>query len=121
MNEEDWGVNVNKPIKINNKVGDSMLGKIKASCNYVTANSRYVSINYKKLDEYIKTIDCKKIKFWLNSNPYNLFDMEIDKIINFMLLFDSIDYCFWGQPKWTIETIEGKKDGSDALLYALWC
>lgn len=119
MNEEDCGVNVNKPIKINNKVGDSMLEKIKASCNYVTENSRYVSINYKKLDEYIKTIDCKKIKFWLSSNPYNLFDMEIDKIINFMLLFDSIDYCFWGQPKWTIETIEGKKDGSDALLYSL--
>ena len=96
-----------------------MLEKIKVSCNYVAANSRYVSINYKKLDEYIKTIDCKKIKFWLSSNPYNLFDMEIDKIINFMLLFDSIDYCFWGQPKWTIETIEGKKDGSDALLYRL--
>ena len=54
MNEEDWGVNVNKPIKINNKVGDSMLEKIKASCNYVTASSRYVSINYKKLDEYIR-------------------------------------------------------------------
>ena len=36
-----------------------------------------------------------------------------------MLIFDSINYCFWGQPKWTIETVEGKKDGSDALLYAL--
>lgn len=45
--------------------------------------------------------------------------MKIDKVINFMLLFDSINYCFWGQPKWTIETIEGKKDGSDALLYTL--
>ena len=61
----------------------------------------------------------RKIKFWLSSNPYNLFDMNIDKIINFMLIFESIDYCFWGQPKWTIETIEGKKSGSDALLYTL--
>lgn len=89
------------------------------SCDYVATNSKYVSINYEKLDEYIKTIDCEKIKFWLSSNPYNLFDMGIDKTINFMLIFDSIDYCFWGQPKWTIETIDGKKDGSDALLYAL--
>ena len=89
------------------------------SCDYVASNSKYVSINYEKLDEYIKTIDCEKIKFWLSSNPYNLFDMGIDKTINFMLIFDSIDYCFWGQPKWTIETIDGKKDGSDALLYAL--
>lgn len=96
-----------------------MLEKIKSSCNYVALNSKYVSINYKKLNEFIKTIDIKKIKFWLSNNPYDLFEMKIDKVINFMLLFDSINYCFWGQPKWTIETIEGKKDGSDALLYTL--
>ncbi len=96
-----------------------MLEKIKTSCNYVAKNSKYVAINYDVLDEYIKTIDMRKIKFWLSSNPYNLFDMNIDKIINFMLIFESIDYCFWGQPKWTIETIDGKKSGSDALLYAL--
>lgn len=96
-----------------------MLEKIKTSCDYVATNSKYVSINYEKLDEYIKTIDCEKIKFWLSSNPYNLFNMDIEKIINFMLIFDSINYCFLGQPKWIIETIEGKKDGSDALLYAL--
>ncbi len=96
-----------------------MLEKIKKSCDYVTERSKYVTINYKKLDEYIKTIECQKIKFWLSSNPYGLFDMNIDKIINFMLLFDSIDYCFWGEPKWTVETTEGPKDGSDALLYTL--
>lgn len=96
-----------------------MLEKIKESCNYVAKNSKYVSINYDVLDEYIKHIDLRNLKFWLSSNPYNLFDMDIDKIINFMLIFDSIDYCFWGQPKWTIETLEGKKDGCDALLYAL--
>lgn len=102
-----------------NNRNTSMLDKIKNSCNYVSENSKYVSINYKKLDEYIKTIDCKKIKFWLSNNPYNLFDMDFDKIINFILIFDSIDYCFWGQPKWTITTVEGEKDGSDALLYSL--
>ena len=32
-----------------------MLEKIRESCNYVAENSRYVSINYDKLDEYIKT------------------------------------------------------------------
>ncbi len=96
-----------------------MLEQIKESCNFVALNSKYVKIDYKKLNEYINTIDYKKIKFWLSSNPYNLFDMEMDKIINFMLLFDSIDYCFWGEPKWTIKTKDGEKDGSDALLYAL--
>lgn len=101
------------------EVGSSMLEEISVSCDYVRENSQYVAINYDKLDEYIKTIDCGEVKFWLSSNPYGLLDMEIDKVINFMLLFDSIDYCFWGEPKWTIDTNEGKKDGSDALLYAL--
>ena len=96
-----------------------MLEEIRVSCDYVRENSQYVAINYDKLDEYIKTIDCSEVKFWLSSNPYGLLDMKIDKVINFMLLFDSIDYCFWGEPKWAIETDEGKKDGSDALLYAL--
>ena len=47
--------------------------------------------------------------------------MAIDKIINFLLMFDSIDYSFFGDGdiKWTIDTDGGKKDGSDALLYAL--
>lgn len=96
-----------------------MLEKIIESCNYVAENSKYVSINYDALDNYIKNIDISKIKFWLSNNPYNLFDMNIDKVINFLLLFDAIDYCFWGHPKWTIETSEGTKDGSDALLYVL--
>ncbi len=98
-----------------------MLEKIKDTCSYVSKNSKYVGINYEKLDEYIKTIDNSKVKFWLSSNPYGLFDMSIDKIINFLLVFDSIDYSFFGDGdiKWTIDTDEGKKDGSDALLYAL--
>ena len=96
-----------------------MLEKIKESCNYVAQNSQHVTINYEVLDEYIKNIDLKKVKFWLSSNPYNLFEMSIDKIINFMLAFEAIDYCFWGEPKWTIKTEEGLKDGSDALLYSL--
>ena len=96
-----------------------MFEEIKKSCDYVAKNSKYVSINYDKLDEYIKTIDCRDVKFWLSSNPYGLFDMSIDKVINFMLIFEAIDYCFWGETKWTIETDEGNKDGSDALLYAL--
>ena len=40
---------------------DNILEKIKTSCNYVSMNSRYVSIDYEKLDEYIKIV--KKLNF----------------------------------------------------------
>lgn len=96
-----------------------MLNIIKESCKYVIDNSEYVKINYEKLDEFIKIIDCNNIKNWLTYNPYNLLDLDVESIINFLLIFEAIDYSFWGQTKWTIETSEGFKDGSDALLYAM--
>ena len=45
--------------------------------------------------------------------------MGIEKIVNFLLVFESIDFSFWGNPKWTIDANGDKKDGSDALLYLM--
>lgn len=96
-----------------------MLEEIIDSCEYVMKNAKFVTINYDKLNDFIKNIDCKELKHWLSNNPYNILDLGIENVINFMLLFIAIDYSFWGTPKWTIETELGQKDGSDALLYAM--
>lgn len=96
-----------------------MLDKIKSTCHYVVDNSKYVKINYAKLDEFISDIKYENLKNWLLFNPYNLLQLDIETIINFLLIFESIDYSFWGQPKWEINTEEGIKDGSDALLYVM--
>ena len=96
-----------------------MLDKIRSSCQYVAYNSQYVKINYDKLDKFISNIDCSNLKNWLMYNPYDLLNLDVETIINFLLIFESIDYSFWGQPKWMIDTEEGIKDGSDALLYVM--
>ena len=96
-----------------------MLDKIRSSCQYVADNSKYVKINYDKLDKFISNIDCSNLKNWLMYNPYDLLKIDVETIINFLLIFESIDYSFWGQPKWMIDTEEGIKDGSDALLYVM--
>ncbi len=96
-----------------------MLDKIKYTCQYVIDNSEFVKINYNELDKFIKKIDCNNLKNWLTYNPYNLLELDIETIVNFLLIFESIDYSFWGQPKWKVETNEGIKDGSDALLYVM--
>ena len=97
----------------------NMLEKVIDSCKYVMNNAKFVTINYDQLNEFIKTINCKDLKHWLSNNPYNILDIGIENVINFMLLFESVDYSFWGIPKWTINTDLGEKDGSDALLYAM--
>ena len=96
-----------------------MLEKISSSCQYVAYNSKYVKINYDVLDKFINNIDFSNLKNWLMYNPYDLLNLDVETIINFLLIFESIDYSFWGQPKWMIDTEEGIKDGSDALLYVM--
>ena len=36
-----------------------------------------------------------------------------------MLVYEAIDFSFWGNPKWTIDIPTGKEDGSIALLYVI--
>ena len=56
---------------------------------------------------------------WLSSSPFGLLELPVETIINFLLIYESIDFSFWGSPKWSIETDSDKLDGSIALLYAL--
>lgn len=96
-----------------------MLNEIIKSCEYVVNNSKSVKINETKLDEFIDTIKNVKTSHWLSFSPYNLLDLKVETIINFLLVYESIDFSFWGNPKWTIDTDNGKEDGSIALLYAI--
>ena len=86
-----------------------MLDKIRSTCKYAADNSTYVKINYNKLDDFIKTIVPSNLKSWILYNPYNILELDVETLINFLLIFQSIDYSFWGQPKWKISTEEGIK------------
>lgn len=96
-----------------------MLSKIISTTKYVSDNSTNVKINEEKLNEFVNSIKDIKISHWLSFSPYNLLDLPVETIINFLLVYESIDFSFWGNPKWTIETIDGKEDGSIALMYAI--
>ena len=96
-----------------------MLEKVIESCKYVSNNSKYVKINEKSLNEFVSSIKQMQLVHWLSSSPYGLLEMPIDKIINFLLVYESINFSFWGNPKWTIEVENKKEDGSIALLYAI--
>lgn len=94
---------------------------IDETTKYVSEHSKYVTINYQKIDEIIALNDWKNTKYWMECNPFGLLDMELRDIINFLLLYHTVGLCcFWGEPKWELETEDGKKtDGSFGLAYAL--
>lgn len=62
-----------------------MYYKVLDSCRYVMNNSQYVKIDYKKLDQFISQIDTDNLKNWLLFNPYNLLELGVEKIVNFLL------------------------------------
>ncbi len=96
-----------------------MLDEIMKSCKYVVNNSKSVKINEKQIDKFVEKINKVETKHWLSFSPYNLLDLPTETIINFLLVYDAIDFSFWGEPKWEINTINGKESGSIALLYAI--
>lgn len=96
-----------------------MLENILESCKYVSVNSENVKINKDKLKKFTREISNTKIEHWLAFSPYGLLDLPINTLINFLLIYDSINFSFWGNPKWTIEANCRQEDGSIALLYAL--
>lgn len=98
----------------------NLLNRIKESSKYVSDNSKNVKINYEKIDEIIEGGEFNAIRYWLDTNPFNILDMNYRDIVNFLLLYHTIgDYCFWGDPKWEIDTEVGKLDGSYAIMYIL--
>lgn len=98
----------------------SLLNKISSSTKYVVENSKYVKINYNNIDKIINNGNFDKISYWLENNPFGILDMGYRDLVNFMLVYHTIgDYCFWGEPKWEIETEVGKLDGSYAIMYIL--
>ncbi len=96
-----------------------MLDQIIKSCEYVANNSKSVKINEKELDKFIETIKEIEPRHWLSFSPYNLLDLPTETIINFLLIYEAIDFSFWGNPKWTVDTDNGREDGSIALLYVI--
>ena len=85
-----------------------MLDEIMKSCKYVVNNSKSVKINEKQIDKFVEKINKVETKHWLSFSPYNLLDLPTETIINFLLVYDAIDFSFWGEPKWEINTINGK-------------
>lgn len=96
-----------------------LLDNISNSTKKVVENACYVKINYDVLDKVIEDGRFNKTKYWLEDNNLGLLDLSSKDIINFLLIYHTIgDYCFWGDPKWTIyDDKQNKLDGSIAMMY----
>ena len=97
-----------------------MLDKVLETCHFVVDNAEHVKINYDKANELIE----EPLKFdnvhYLTKVPYGIYDMSTKDIVNFLLIYDAINFSFWGNPKWTIHVNGKNLDGAIALLHCMF-
>lgn len=96
-----------------------MLKKIIETCDFVSSNSKHVRINETAITSVLDKFKNIKTEHWLLCNPYNILDLDTKDLINYLIIYSSMDYSFWGDPKWTIETEKGSEDGAFALVKVL--
>lgn len=97
-----------------------MLDKIIPTCRFVVDNANHVKINYAKIKELIDELLVFDNVHYLTKVPYSVYDMSTKDIVNFLLIYDSIDFSFWGNPKWTIDANGEYLDGGIALLHCVF-
>ena len=94
-----------------------MLNKVLETNKFVVDNAKYVKINYEKVNELIDELLKFNNVHYLTKVPYDVYSMSTKDIINFLLIYDSIDFSFWGNPKWTINADGKELDGGSGENY----
>jgi len=97
-----------------------MLNKVLETSRFVVDNAKHVKINYDKANQLIDELLRFDNVHYLTKVPYGVYDMNTRDIINFLLIYDSIDFSFWGNPKWTIDANGKDLDGGIALLHCIF-
>lgn len=87
---------------------------------FVVDNAKHVKINYDKVDTLVDELLKFNNVHYLTKVPYDVYGMSTKDLINFLLVYDSIDFSFWGNPKWTIDANGKNLDGGIALLYCIF-
>lgn len=89
---------------------------MKEEFKYVVDNSKYVSINYDKVNDFINELGEPKYEHW--SKEVNL-TLSEEKWILLAFIIESMNFCFWQKPKWKVEYNKELVSGSNALFFSI--
>lgn len=95
------------------------MNKILETTKFVVDNSASVTINRENIAKFSKTFHHDNPRHWLNASPINYLHLNDEDMLTFLLVFDSTSFCYWGDPKWTVEYNGKKLDGSWAMIAAI--
>ena len=75
------------------------MNKILESTKFVVENSAFMRINSERLVEFANGFDHGTAKHWLSATPFNFSRFSDEDKLHFLIIFNAISFCYWGEPK----------------------
>lgn len=95
------------------------MNKILATTRFVVCNSNSVKINQEKVLEFSSSFNYGKVQHWISAAPFNFSSFSKEEKLHFLIILNALSFCYWGEPKWTIEDNGRKFDGAWGMIVAL--
>ena len=85
----------------------------------VVARSRHVHLDRGSVAEVCDRFIPADVQYWMDAAPFDFSGMSDEEKCNFILVFSSVNFCYWGDPKWTVEHRGRKFDGAWGMVASL--
>ncbi|MBI2451526.1 hypothetical protein HYV50_00440 [Candidatus Pacearchaeota archaeon] len=95
------------------------MNKVLSSAEFVVENAKHVKINKNKIKEFCKNFHHGNVNHWLSEAPLDFSKLNEEEILNFLLVYSAIGFCYWGDPPWSINYSGKKHTGSFAMISAI--
>ncbi len=95
------------------------MNQILRSTQFVIKNSKYVVIDRGAVKQAAKNFSFKSFKHWLLASPVVLPKLPDNELLHFLLLLNSLSFCYWSEPKWTVMYRNQTLDGAWAMIAVL--
>lgn len=95
------------------------MNKILETTKFVVDNSKSVKIDISRLNNFAETFEHGSVRHWLSEAPFNFSHFSDEDKLHFLFIFNSLSFCYWGEPKWTIDFDGNSYDGAWGMIMAL--
>lgn len=96
------------------------MNRILESSKYVVEKSQQVYLNHDRIALFAKGLELEHFPYWLDESPIHWSNLEtLEKKLDFLIIFNSISFCYWGEPKWAIRYRESEYDGSWGMIASI--
>ena len=88
----------------------------------VIEENKFVTIDNEKIVEFSTNYTQNKVKHYTDASPVDISMMTKEDKLNFIIIFNSMNFCYWSDPgnaKWTVEYQDKSYDGAFGMITAL--